>query len=491
MKVEPVRGPKFAALVKKFGKGTPNFATPLLQGAEPNDPLGIMLSNYLLWESTPALAADALARIARVVVDVNDLRVMLESEVVETIGEKYPFVQERALRLRATLNDIYRRQHRVSIDHLRNASRKDQRAYLEGLAEIPPFVSGRTLLVAFELPASIADDTTVELLHQQGIVEPTATTQDVVHWIAKAHRAEELPTIHHALSQVVAEAWAAAGKNGSKIRSAYLARHAGFRAVEADQRRRAEDERLAKVRDAERLVEEKRLAEVAREEARLRQKREDEDARVRARAEREAARIEAIAAKERRIRERELERVAREKRQVKLAEKRVAQAKKKAARQAIAAKKAEIAARKAAIVRARREKKAAAAKKKADARKVAAQRAADKKAALARRTKLAKVALKARKSAAEAKAKLAKLRAAEKKKKMKSSSAAKAGSKSKSTARSTSKSTSNSTSKRPAGKAKRKASAPKQSTSKARRSKTGAKKATRGGGAKTKARHRK
>ena len=105
MKIEPVRGPKFAALVRKYGTGAPSFATPLLDGSDPADPLAILLSNYLLWESTPKLAEDALARIARVVVDANDLRVMLEREVIETIGEKYPFVDERAQRLRATLND--------------------------------------------------------------------------------------------------------------------------------------------------------------------------------------------------------------------------------------------------------------------------------------------------------------------------------------------------------------------------------------------------
>ena len=92
MKVEPIRAPKFAALVKKYATGTnglppAGFSTPVLEGCDPADPLALLLTNYLLWESTPAMSADALARIARVVVDVNDLRVMLESEVRETIGD--------------------------------------------------------------------------------------------------------------------------------------------------------------------------------------------------------------------------------------------------------------------------------------------------------------------------------------------------------------------------------------------------------------------
>ena len=350
MKVEPVRGPKFAALMRKHGGGSPSFATPVLAGCDPTDPLAVLLSNYLLWESTPALASDALERIARVVVDVNDLRVMLESEVIETIGERYPFVGERAQRLRATLNDIFRRQHRTSLDHLRNASRKDQRAYLEGLAEIPPFVSGRTLLVAFELPAAIADDTTVEILHQNGAVEPTASTADVVAWMTKTHRQEELPKVHHALSQMAREAWLAAGKNPTRIREAYIARHRGFLEAQQAELRRIEDEKLAKVREAERIAEEKRLAEVAREEERVRLKREAEEARVRMRAEREAARVAAVAERARRQREREAEQAAREK-----LREREAVARAKAAE--VRRRRQEAAAKRAAILRERRERK--------------------------------------------------------------------------------------------------------------------------------------
>jgi len=427
MKVEPVRGPKFAALVKKFGSGTPSFSTPVLNGCDANDPLAILLSNYLLWESTPALLAEALERVARVVVDVNDLRVMLEREVVEVIGEKYPFVEERALRLRATLNDIFRRQHRTSLDHLRNASRKDQRSYLEGLAEIPPFVAGRTLLVAFELPAPIADDTAVELLHQHGAVEPAATTVDVVQWIGRTHRIEELPKVHDALSRMSAEAWTAAGKNGHKIRGAYLSRHAGFRAAEEAERQRVEEEKLAKIREAERLVEEKRLAEVAREQERQRQKLEAEQAKVRARAEREAARLAAIADRERKIAEREAERAAREADRV---AREAQRAKEEARRQQEAEKlrlRREAAAKKAELLRAKREKKAAEQKAKRE-RKELAQRLKREKA-LAAKQKAAEAARKKAELKSAALKKAALQKAAMKQAAAKKAAAAKASSK--------------------------------------------------------------
>ncbi|MFM1867627.1 MAG: hypothetical protein RL591_1035, partial [Planctomycetota bacterium] len=188
MKVELVRAPKFGAILRKHNSALVLGETPVLPGHEANDPLAILLTNFLLWESTPKLAEEALSRLSRLVVDANELRVMLEREVIETIGEKYPFVEERAARLRATLNDIFRRQHRTSLDHLRNLSRKDQRAYLDSLTDIPPFVAGRTAVVAFENPSPIIDDTMVELLVQQDAVDPTATTPEVAAWIAKHHK---------------------------------------------------------------------------------------------------------------------------------------------------------------------------------------------------------------------------------------------------------------------------------------------------------------
>lgn len=437
MKVEPVRGPKFASVVRKHGSA-PLSATPVLAGHDSADPLAILLTNYLLWESSHALAEEALARLSRVVVDANELRVMLEGEVTEAIGEKYPFVEERSRRLRATLNDIFRRQHRTSLDHLRNASRKDQRAYIEGLAEIPPFVAGRTLTVAFELPSPFVDDTTVELLHQQGVVEPTVSTLEVSQWIAKHHRLEELGKVNAALSALNAEGWSAAGKNPTKIRAAYLARHAEFRAVEQAERQRVEDEKREKALAIERAAEAKRLAEVAREEERIRQKREAEEARIRARADREAARIAAVAAREKARVEREaaqLRREAERARQAEVkrraaereAEKRAKAAAKRAKEDAKRKARAIILARKAAErVRIAKARKLALAKKQAMQRKLALARKAAlskklalrkkmmlaKRAAIARRAELAREV--ARKVAARKKLELAKKQQARK-----------------------------------------------------------------------------
>jgi hypothetical protein len=403
MKVEPVRAPKFAGVVRKHG-GAVVPPTPVLVRHEPNDPLAILLTNYLLWESTSAAAEAALAQLSRVVVDANELRVMLEPEVAEAIGSKYPFVEERARRLRATLNDIFRRQHRTSLDHLRNASRKEQRQYIESLAEIPPYVAGRTLAVAFELPSAAVDDTTVEVLHQQGVVEPTATTLEVTAWINKHHRMEELPKVNVALHAMSREAMQGGGKQATKWRDAYLARHDGFRTAVEAERRKVEDERRAREQAAADAAEARRLAEVAREEARIQAKREAEEAKIRVRAERERARVAANIARERAKAEREALRIKREAERVRAAEaKRRAMEREQARRAARAAKeeaRAAIVARRAAE-RARLQKmkqqaleRRRALKAKADRAKVSARAAAQAKKQAMKKQAMKKQAMK-------------------------------------------------------------------------------------------------
>lgn len=395
MKVEAVHGPKFSTIVRKRGAGSALAPAPTLSFFDPEDPLTVLVGSYLLWESSPTLAADAATRMATLAVDANELRVMLEPELVEAMGPKYPFVEERAARLRSTLNDIYRRQHRTSLDHLRNAARKDQRSYLDGLADIPSFVVGRTLQFAFDLPAPIVDETMVEMLVREEAVQPTATLDEVVQWIGRNHKQDELPKVNVAMQSLASAAWDGGGRSGVKVRSAFLARHAGFREAAEREERRIEEERLAKIRAAEEAAEAKRLAEIAKAEARLQAQRDAEEARKRARAEaeaarlrakaeREAARVAAALERERAKAAREAERVARQAAREKEAERRRKEAEK------LAARKAAESARKAREVERKRLQAERAAKRKAEMERRHRERAAAKSKAAAKPKAVAK-----------------------------------------------------------------------------------------------------
>lgn len=110
--------------------------------------LGELVWSFLLWESTTARAHAAAKRIASAIVDFNELRVCLPDELVRLLGERYPRAAERALRLRAALSDVVRREHGMSLQRLESLGKREARAYLESLDGVPPFVAARVTAAA-------------------------------------------------------------------------------------------------------------------------------------------------------------------------------------------------------------------------------------------------------------------------------------------------------------------------------------------------------
>ena len=93
---------------------------------DPAEPLlGEFVRSFMIWESTTAKAEAVLKRMADAVVDFNELRVCLPDELARMMGERYPRVEERALRLRAALNEIYHRQHAVTLEPLLTMNKRD------------------------------------------------------------------------------------------------------------------------------------------------------------------------------------------------------------------------------------------------------------------------------------------------------------------------------------------------------------------------------
>lgn len=153
--------------------------------------------SFLLWEASPARAISGMESIGSSMVDLNELRVSLTEEVVAAIGKTYPRCFERAVRLKAALNDIYRREHTVRLSHLLEKSKRDARAYLESLAETPNFVASRTFLVALGGHAVPVDERLLSKLIEADVVDnETATPESTAASLEKVIRAGESPEAH-------------------------------------------------------------------------------------------------------------------------------------------------------------------------------------------------------------------------------------------------------------------------------------------------------
>jgi len=178
------------------------------------DPIDELVWSFLLWDAPWSKAENALRRLHTAVVDVNELRVCLPSELTEILGERYPKVSERALRIRATLNDIFMREHEVSLARLKDMPKRDARKYLESLEGAPQFVTARVVLVGLGAHATPVDDRVLSRLIEDGVFEEGTAAEQAAALLERHVKATDGLEAHHAML-----AWADSPSKGGRSKA--------------------------------------------------------------------------------------------------------------------------------------------------------------------------------------------------------------------------------------------------------------------------------
>lgn len=191
-----LRGEYAGALEAQPGAGTPtvDVGEPLLSE---------FVRSFMIWEATTAKAGAALTRIAEAVVDFNELRICLPDEMVRVMGERYPRVEERALRLRAALAEIYQRQHAVTLEPLLAMGKREAKDYLDSLDGVPRFVSARMSLLCLGGHSAPVDGRIAKRLVESQVVEAGSTPEAAAGALERKVRAGEMLDIYRLL-----QAWA-------------------------------------------------------------------------------------------------------------------------------------------------------------------------------------------------------------------------------------------------------------------------------------------
>jgi hypothetical protein len=174
---------------------------------EPVDLVDLFVHSYLLWQAPTEDANAALARIKSAFIDWNDLRVSLDSDVIDAIGRNYWRAQERVSRMREAMNDVFRREHRVSFDRLSTLMKKDAVSYMETLRGMMPFVSNRVLLIGVQFHAIPLDEFGLNMLLQANVVPQGLGLTDAIHWLARHVKAEEARELHRAILAATDHMW--------------------------------------------------------------------------------------------------------------------------------------------------------------------------------------------------------------------------------------------------------------------------------------------
>lgn len=188
-------GAKLAALLAGLAPGEEACARPELEirpGEPMTDPVcQELVWAYLVWEAGPKLARAATAKLCESFVDLNELRVCLPSELAAFFGTSYPLAMERGDRLRATLNDIFSREHAVTLASLPAMNKRDARAYLDSLEGIPPYVAARTMLAGLGGHAFPLDERLMAILVREEALGEAGDIVSASGWLERQVRSGE------------------------------------------------------------------------------------------------------------------------------------------------------------------------------------------------------------------------------------------------------------------------------------------------------------
>jgi endonuclease III len=169
---------------------------------EPQDALRALVRAAMSYDVPDEKAESAMKAIEREFVDLNELRVATELEVQEMLGQRYPKIEERVTMITQALNNIFEREHTLSLNRLKDVSRRDTRQFLRELPDIHPFVEAYVMLYSFEGHTFPIDDAMLEIFQDEDVVEENTSLSDAQKFVEHHLKDEECYQLYSAMRQI-------------------------------------------------------------------------------------------------------------------------------------------------------------------------------------------------------------------------------------------------------------------------------------------------
>lgn len=155
------------------------------------EPLKALVRGAMTYDVPDNKADDAIKAIEREFVDLNEFRVATDLEIQELLGVRYPEIERRVAMITQSLNNIFEREHTLSLDRLKTVSKRDARQFLRELPDIHPFVEAYVMLFAFEGHAFPIDDEIMDYLRDEEIIDDKTSTEDAQKFVEHHLKADE------------------------------------------------------------------------------------------------------------------------------------------------------------------------------------------------------------------------------------------------------------------------------------------------------------
>src|SRR5688500_16442643 len=172
---------------------------------EPQDPLKSLVRGAMSYDVADSKADEAMRHIEKEFVDLNELRVATDLEIHELLGVRYPNIEKRVAMITQSLNNIFEREHTLSLDRLKTVSKRDARQFLRELPDIHPFVEAYVMLFAFEGHTVPVDEEIVEYLRDHKILEDGIGIEEAQRFLEHHLKAEECSDFYVCMRRAVAD----------------------------------------------------------------------------------------------------------------------------------------------------------------------------------------------------------------------------------------------------------------------------------------------
>lgn len=173
-----------------------------------SSPVSQLILGVLARDLPEAKARQALERLRAGVVDYNELRVVPPIELTEILNDVSK-ARIKAEDISRALNSVFAREHEITLEHVREMSKKDMLAYLDGIDGLDPYVRARIRLLGLQQHAVPLDEAMWAYARSAEIIDPKCPLDE-----AQAFLERQIPE-NDALefvSLLHAAAWAEFGK---------------------------------------------------------------------------------------------------------------------------------------------------------------------------------------------------------------------------------------------------------------------------------------
>lgn len=160
-----------------YGQLKRRFGSPDIP--EATDPVEQMIFARLAAAGGESRAKRSVNCLREVMVDINEVRVSTSMELAAAIRAYIPNSLGCAGLIRRALNDVFRRQHAMTLDVLSALGRREARQYLESLDGVDGYVAASVMLWSLGGHAIPVDSRMFESLRQEDLIDPSATIAEV------------------------------------------------------------------------------------------------------------------------------------------------------------------------------------------------------------------------------------------------------------------------------------------------------------------------